>query len=476
VSTLLDDFAATHFGSARLGDKRLTQRLVLSADRIARHPEGSLPQKMGSPKKLKGLYRLVNNRKVTHRGVLQPHFDRTRQAVADCPGDCLIVHDTTEFDLTSKRSLREETGEIGTGHNYRGFHCHNSIAVTTDGQPLGLLNQILHARRRRPKGQPRATQRADPQRESRLWVRGRRAIGRFPAGKRVIDVCDRGGDSFEFLDFEHVNNYLYLVRSQFNRVCQLGHDEDGLKAKLHDHLRSLPEQGRRRLEVPPQPETKQRQARPGRVTSVAVSWAAVTLRPPSPGQARGEHRQELLRVWAVRLWEPSPPVGEEALEWLLLSNGAVHRVEQAWEKVNWYQLRWPTAEEYHKAQKTGCQIEGPQFTTGGAMKAMIGLLSVVAWLLLRLRWEAQRPDGAQKPASAVVPLEWVLALCLWRYGAPKPDLSVRDFFLALARLGGHQNRKGDGLPGWQTIWKGWSKLHTGIEFISLHDPTTCGQS
>jgi hypothetical protein len=28
------------------------------------------------------------------------------------------------------------------------------------------------------------------------------------------------------------------------------------------------------------------------------------------------------------------------------------------------------------------------------------------------------------------------------------------------KLGGHQNRKGDGAPGWLVLWRGWDALHT----------------
>ncbi len=476
MTTLLDDFAVTHFGAARLGDKRLTERLVFSADRIARHPGGSLPEKMADPADLVGLYRLVNNRKVTHRGVVQPHFDHTRAEVLAQPGTVLIIHDGTELDFTTKRSLHPELGELGAFAGSRGYLAHHSIAITAEGQPLGLLGQLLHCRRRRKKGGSRASQRSDPHRESRLWVKARRAIGVFPEGKLVVDVCDRGGDSFEFLDFEHDNGYPYLVRSYINRVCRVGHDGAGPMSKLHDHMRSLPAQGRRRLEVPAVPHSKRHPARPGRTTTVAVSWAQLTLRPPPPGQARGEHRQEPLKVWAIRVWEENPPAGEEAVEWVLLTALEVADVAGAWEKVDWYERRWPAAEEYHKAQKTGCLIEGPQFTTAGAMKPMIGLLSVVAWLLMRLKWEAQRDDGRQKRAREVVPVEWVEVVSRKRYGQADPNLSVRDFFLALARFGGHQNRKGDGLPGWQTIWKGWMKLHTGLEFAPHCRPRTCVQT
>ena len=37
-------------------------------------------------------------------------------------------------------------------------------------------------------------------------------------------------------------------------------------------------------------------------------------------------------------------------------------------------------------------------------------------------------------------------------------MSVRTFFRGVARLGGFLARRGDGEPGWQTIWHGWEKL------------------
>jgi Transposase Tn5 dimerisation domain len=40
---------------------------------------------------------------------------------------------------------------------------------------------------------------------------------------------------------------------------------------------------------------------------------------------------------------------------------------------------------------------------------------------------------------------------------------VREFFLALARLGGHQNRKCDGEPGWLVLWRGWMTLQQMVD-------------
>jgi hypothetical protein len=57
-----------------------------------------------------------------------------------------------------------------------------------------------------------------------------------------------------------------------------------------------------------------------------------------------------------------------------------------------------------------------------------------------------------------VPLLFVQVLSGWRYKQVRADMSVLEFAIALASLGGHLNRKGDGPPGWLTLWRGWQDL------------------
>ena len=72
-------FGEVHFGSAKLGDVRRTRRLVNVADRIVRHPGGTLPQKLRGWAELTGLYRLVRAEPVTHAAVSEPHRRLARQ-------------------------------------------------------------------------------------------------------------------------------------------------------------------------------------------------------------------------------------------------------------------------------------------------------------------------------------------------------------------------------------------------------------
>jgi hypothetical protein len=38
---------------------------------------------------------------------------------------------------------------------------------------------------------------------------------------------------------------------------------------------------------------------------------------------------------------------------------------------------------------------------------------------------------------------------------------------AIARLGGYLDRKSDGPPGWQTLWKGWMRVMDVLEGVHL---------
>lgn len=144
------------------------------------------------------------------------------------------------------------------------------------------------------------------------------------------------------------------------------------------------------------------------------------------------------------------------MEWKLLSNVEVQTNEQARERVGWYEWR-PAVEEFHKAQKTGMGIEDLQLQSRGGLEAVIGLLSVLAVTMVNLRQLARQEEAATRPAREVVDPLWVRVLSVWRYGSAR-DLSLRQFYLDLARLGGYLNRRRGAWPGWIVLWRGVTKL------------------
>ncbi len=331
-----------------------------------------------------------------------------------------------------------------------------------------MVDQILHRRRKVPKGEGTDAKRRHPERESRLWVKAADNVGPAPEGQLWVHVCDRAADTFEYLDFLVRKRRSFVFRSCQNRALEVEADDGGPRL-LHDRLRALPCQATWAVEVSAQKAKNSQPARLGRVATVCA--AALAVRIKAPHAHNGEHGKEALAVWAIRVWEPQPPVGQEALEWLLLTDQAIPGATRLREVVGYYECR-VVAEEYHKCQKTGVGIELLQLQSRAALEPMIALLSVVAVPLVNLRVAARQAASAAQPARVVVDGLWVRVLSTWRYQEER-DLTVLEFTLALARLGGHQNRKGDGLPGWQTLWRGWERLRTMLDYELSRQ--TCGK-
>ena len=475
-------FGQHNFGTLKLGDRRRTKRLVRAADTMCRHPGGTLPDKFSRPADLRAFYRLMHQEELTHAVVMQAHTDRTRQLLAEAPGVVLTLHDATELDYTSKESLEDQLGQIGQG-THRGYICHNSLAVRllpkessagvcpSGGKPergvvpetLGLLSQILHHRPFVPKGETTKEARERESRESRLWVQGVQACGPAPAGVLCVDVSDSLSDTFEYLAYEITHQRHFVLRAKENRRLQ---KPLGQAQYLFDAVRALPSQGERALEVRAKPGRKARK------TTVQVAFSPVCL--ALPGKKAGDYPSQPLDLWAVRVWEPNTPKNEEPLEWILLTNCPVLSLEDAFERINWYELRW-IIEEYHKGMKTGCGIETLQFESIKPLEPAIAVISAVATTLLRLRDAARAPDADRRPATDVVDGVYVDALAACYPGRLKGKVTVLKFYMHVARLGGHQNRKCDGFPGWLTLWRGWTKLESVVTGFTAR-ALTCGKT
>lgn len=463
TSTRAVSFGEAHFGTADLGDRRRRNRLIRLADLLVQHPGGTLPDKCKRPLDLKALYRLMDQDTVTHASVMAPSAAHTKERMAAARGVVLILHDTTELDYSGLSSL--DLGQIGDGHG-RGYECHNSLAVMAEtGEVLGLAHQILHRRRRSVPGENRARSRNCAQRGSRLWKQGSAALPSAPPGQLWVEVADRAADITEFLDFADERQKTYVVRSQHDRNIIRENGGKLEKCRLHPFARSLPELGRRDVRI---------QARPGqtaRTATVGIACSALTIVPPR--QSRGDERGVPLKVWVVCVREMDFPADAEALEWIVLTNYPVKTFEDACQVIDWYSRRW-IIEEYHKALKSGCGIETLQFTSEDRLQPAIALLSVVALSLLQLRDASRRPQAHTQPASELFPHLFVSVLSRWRHGSERQDMSVHDFCYALARLGGHQNRKRDHPPGWLVLWRGWTKLQLMAEAASLMTNEKCG--
>ena len=458
------------FGNAELGHRRRTARLVTAFDQLRRHPGSTLPNKFASPPDLRAMYRLMGRPEVTHEALITSLRAYTLRNMAACPGVVLVIHDATELDYSHLHSLTEDLGQIGSGVG-RGYICHNVLAVEPETRSvLGLMDQVLHCRDEVPEKETLAEHRARETRESRLWIKGTRHL---PGERRLVDVADQGSDTFEFLEHEYHSGRTFVLRACKCRKVQGGHDGQGPKQYLHDYVRRLPELGRFTMDVQVQ-HNRNGSFRAARSDAeFTVRGGPVLLHPP---HARlGDHGNDPLPLYAVLITEVHPPQGQKAIAWLLLTNEPVTGLADAWRVATWYECRW-VVEEYHKGMKTGCGMEALQFTTVDRLQPAIALLSAVALTLLDLRDASRRADATTRPATTVISHDYVAVLTAWRFGEVRMEISVHDFYYALARLGGHQNRTRDHRPGWLVLWRGWVKLQAMLDGYLAARRKRCGQT
>ena len=417
------EWAMQQWATVELGDTRLQRRAVIIGTQLAAHPDWSLPNQMGAPSRLKAAYRFLNHRHISRERLQAPHLAATLAQARTQPL-VLLVSDVTELDYSHHRDTTG-LGPIGNGRQ-QGLLVHSTLAIDpSTRQVLGLASQQV--------------------------------VLRAPVGARWVHVSDRGSDIYEYLAACQLQGVDCLVRAAKNRFLQTPADGEP-PAKLLDFARSLPPAplSAFQLHVPGHPP------QPARDAQLVLAWAPVAIPPP---RYAPKVIQQLppVGLHVIRVWEPAPPPGVKALEWILLSSQPVTDLAGAHEKVDWYQARW-FSEDYHQCLKTGCRIEASQLDDGRDLERLLGFVAPVAVRLLQLRQAAR--DTPDVLASTLI--EPLLVRVIAAYQKLDPTrLSLALFWRAVARLGGYQDRRSDGPPGWRTLWRGWRHLSDLAEGASL---------
>jgi len=445
-------WAQRQFGDADLRDQRRTRRAVAYAAAAAAGPSRSVPRQCdGRWKQTKGAYRLFDQAEVTLDRLQEPHRRLTLQEASGRQA-VLWISDTTT--LSFDHPATEGLGVTSTGGRGQGMLLHSTLAVDVSGgieaSPfvLGLGHQQVWARRgKKNKGRP----------ESEKWAAGVQALQVPPPNARWVHVADAESDCWEAIETCVRRGVGFAVRACQDRQVIAGHgssDDLSSATTMFELLRQQPAMGNKKLWV---------RSRPGRAADwamLAVSALAITLLPPKnwsdKPHRKSKPRPEPMTCWALRIHQINAPRGQEPIEWIILTDEPLDRLEAALKVSFWYSCRW-LIEEYHKCLKTGCRMEQRQLEEADRLKALLGILAVVAVRLLQLKHQARM--NPTEAASQIVPTNYLRTLAAYLKQSPE-KMTTRQFWIETARLGGFLGRKGDGDPGWLTLWLGWQHLET----------------
>ena len=399
--------------------------------------------------------------------LLRAHTQATEERMKGHPV-VLCVQDTTELDYTA----HPQTQGMGPIGNHLlgpiGLMMHDTLAITPDGTPLGLLDVQCWARpedssrptvvpttpeekaaaRKEKEKRKRESKRAPiEEKESYKWLKSFEAVAEIQKrcpGTRLVSMGDRESDIYDLfvLAQKDPDGPELLIRA-----VQPRKKTDGT-ALLGTLLERSPE-GEMVMTVP------RRHNRASREATIEIRVARVELAPPFP-RNKG---LAPVTLWAIAATEKNAPDGIEPLSWLLLTTISVEALEEALEKVVWYTRRWGI-EVFHRTLKSGCKIEERQLGKSHRIEACLAIDLVVAWRLFYLsKLGREIPDV---PCTVFFEEHEWRALVTFHQKVPaSPEATpptLREATRMVAGLGGFLGRRGDGEPGTQTLWRGIQRL------------------
>jgi hypothetical protein len=331
--------------------------------------------------------------------------------------------------------------------------AHTTLAVSETGIPLGVLEQQVWVRPEAKR--PDRHQRAFDDKESYKWVAGLPDASTQALLPEAVVISDRESPIYEYMDELIERDLNFVLRAMQGRGFTLeGHE-------VFATLSAQPVQACQTLSLARRPDRDPRDAQ------VELRFNSLTLKRPQ----RSAARRASLTLYAVEVIEPHPPPDEVPVHWVLLTSLPVATLDHASTVLRYYTYRW-LIERFHFVLKSGCKLEDRQLREVSRLERLLAVFSQVAWMLLRLTYQARLTPDA--PCTLILqPHEWQ-ALYAFHHRSqrlPAQPPSLRQATLWIAQLGGFLARKPDGGPGVKVLWRGWSRLQDiAATWSLLHPP------
>jgi hypothetical protein len=458
-----DNWAENEFGSAPLGDKRLSERLVGIATAKAKAPDASITEVLkGDKAGIKGYYRMIekpDESAFTMKNVLAPH---RKQTIRRMQGQrtVLCIQDTSTLNYTHLEDcegLDEITGGNQTGVIPKGLFLHSTFVTDVNGLPLGILKSRTISPVKKSKTDKRLPLDIPiEEKKTFTWIEHHRdmvEVAKHMPNTRLLDVCDREGDFFELFDEQRRNPRVeLLIRASHDRRIDP-------KRKLFSEVRALPVQNVIGLYVPrksARPKKSRQKASPGRKernAELEIRYMPFMIKSPERGLLADK---EPVDLWIVHAVEKNPPEGNKAIEWFILTTLKINNTSDAEECLRYYSKRWQI-EEWHRVIKSGCCIEKLAHKTADRLRRAIAINLVIGWRIMLMKQMSRM--SPELPAQVLFSDTELVTLGAYakKKGYPAPDTVGAAVFI-VAKFGGYLGRKNDPPPGNQILWRGYSTL------------------
>ena len=428
-------WATKEFKDIDLGDKRLNERAEKLAYRLGQTPSESIPNACKGWAETQSAYRFYSNDSVNWEKILEPHWQCSVQRMKK-HAVVLNIQDTTELNFNGKQI--EGLGPLSY-EAQRGMYLHATYAITTDREPLGVMDAWMWSRQFRDDQGVRKGMN-----ESTRWLEGYERVVeqalKLPDTRQVY-VADREADILALFAKGHEQHYKadLLIRSRHNRSLPGG-------GKLWDQVQQSEALGQIHFTLAAGRNRKARKV----TQSLRVKRV----------QLKGG-----IEVSCLIATEENAPSSVKPVQWKLLTNRPVHDLDEAVELIDWYRARWEI-EMFFLVLKEGCKVQDLQLCKQERIKNALAMYMVVAWRINRM----MRLGRCVPTLSAELVFEkdeWQAAYILNKKRPPEQVPDLRSVIRLVAILGGFLGRKGDGEPGVKVIWSGLDQISVFVEGIQF---------
>jgi hypothetical protein len=442
------------FGESELGDERRTARLVEMARRALLSPAGRVTQVFRNAGARQAAYDFLEHDTIAAEAVGEALFRSTARASSKHER-VLVAIDGTSINVVDEDGVKG-FGSIGAlSKGAHGLKTMNALALTPNGTPIGVADQIWWSRHTQVESQRRY--RNKDNRESRYWRDGiSRIASRYRElcpGTKLHFLADREADASYTIKLLLQSNLEFTIRSNGSRRIAVGHERRDLRRVLI-RQRSLGV-----LEVP-LPETA---GRPARLARLDVRAARV------PMVFRDHHQHERRVIPITVVWARERGHAKQKVEWLLLTNVPARTRAEAFAAVTRYTMRW-RIEDFHRTWKAGaCCVEDTQLRSASAVIKWATILAAVASRIERLRRRCREEPNAS--ASSELSPDELDALALLRseegqVHQPSAHLTILEATMWIAELGGYVVTTRGGPPGATTVGRGLERVAIAAELIA----------
>lgn len=429
MNKTIENWTELQFENVNLGDKRLNKRTQIIAGNMIKKPSASINSQSENWSQSKGAYRFFDSNKVSFQELIRPHTKLVTNE-ANSLDLVLAIQDTCYIGYGHHPSVKG-LGNIGP-EKTKGVILHNTLAVnpsSNHAKVIGILNQHIHNR---------TDDKDEEWKETNLWIEASKKINIDTKQTNVVEVMDREGAVHEIMKNCLELNHNFLIRSKSNRIVRTP-----FKHQLYEVASKIKSAGYIELKIPKKKGQVKRKAK------LEIKFMSVQI--PGPVGNKGD----TISCNLVQALEVNPPKDQEALSWYLLTSVDVNSFEDALMIIKWYRHRW-IIEEYHKCIKTGCNVESKQLKDAFRIENFLGIANIIAVKILQIRDLVRvMPDEPAKIFFNSLSIKM-----LQRYHKDtRKELTVKQYYVLLAKMGGYLNRKSDGDPGWQTLWQGQQQLY-----------------